>query len=165
LSGDTLSSDSCSGKPSTLGSGARSHGPGLFGGARHLRHNVVPGPRLAQIEALAVFADPGEMAVAFNETGNRELPFQIDDLGIRTDPLGGVGIGPEAGDLVAAHGDGLRGGRRRVHGDDLPVSQHQVRRLRPRRRGANQNPDCTHVTRISRGTDHRLSQSACFGHA
>ena len=35
-------------------------------------------------------------------------------------------VGAERGDLVAAHRDGLRGGRGGVHGDDLAVAQDQV---------------------------------------
>ena len=42
---------------------------------------------------------------------------------------GGGGVGAEGGDLVAAHRDGLRGGRGGIHGDDLAVAQDEVRGL------------------------------------
>ena len=54
---------------------------GLFDGARHLRDNLVPGSRFAQVQAHAEFADAGEVAVAFNEAGNGEHAMQVDDFG------------------------------------------------------------------------------------
>ncbi len=67
-------------------------GLGPLGGAGDLGHDLVPGAGFAQIEAEPVFADAGEVAVAFDESGNGELAVQVDDLGLRADPLGGIGV-------------------------------------------------------------------------
>ncbi len=69
------------------------------------------------------------MPVALDEARDGELAVQIDHLGIGTNPALCGGVRPERGDLIAAHRDGLRGGRRGIHGDDLAVAQDQVRGL------------------------------------
>jgi len=55
-----------------------------------------------------------------------EHPVQIDDLGLRADPLLRLPVGAQRRDLVAAHRDGLRGRGGGVHGNDLAVAEHQV---------------------------------------
>ena len=62
-------------------------GLGLFDGAGHLGHDVVPGAGFAQVEAHAKFADAGEVSVAFDEAGNGEHAVEVDDFGIGADPL------------------------------------------------------------------------------
>ncbi len=96
---------------------------GLLGGARHLRHDLVPGARFAKIEAEAVFANAGEVAVSFDESRDRELAVEIDNLRVGADPFGSVGVTAECGDAVAARGQGLDDGLRRIHRDDLSVTQ------------------------------------------
>ena len=139
LLGETLSSESWRGKPSTFGVGrlgplglvpAAADDPlaglGLLDGAADLGHDVVPGAGFAQIEAHAEFADAGEVSVAFDEAGNGEHAVEIDDLGVGADPLGGGAVCAERGDFAGADGDRLRGRRAGAHGDDLAVAQDEV---------------------------------------
>ncbi len=70
-----------------------------------------------------------EMRVAVDETGEDELPSQIDDASVR--PNVGVGLGiflENSGNLVTVDDHGGRPGLRFFHGVDDGVSQHDVSR-------------------------------------
>ena len=160
LLGETLSSESCSGKAFDVRGG--SGGPlglvpaaaddpfagfGLLDGAAHLGHDVVPGAGFAQIEAHAEFAHAGEVSVAFDEAGNGQHAVEVDDFGVGTDPLGGSAVCAERGDFAGADGDRLRGGRAGVHGDDFPVAEDEVGGLgvKGRCKGGDDNgKECAH---------------------
>src|SRR5580658_7861973 len=88
-------------------------GLGLLDSAGHLGDDLVPGAGFAQVQTQAVFADAGEVPVAFDETGDGELAMQVDDLGLWADPFGGVGIAAQRRDFVAADGNRLDSGLRR----------------------------------------------------
>ena len=63
--------------------------------------------------------------------GNRELAAQIDHLRRRPDVLLDALVGADRRDPIAANGDRLRFGHRRIDGDDLAVAKHKGRgRLR-----------------------------------
>ena len=116
---------------------------GLLGGARHLRHDVVPRARLPQVQPQAKLADPSEMPVPLDEARDREHAVQVDDLRARPDPFRRVGIAAQRRDSVPAHRHGLGRGLSGVHGDDLPIAQHQVRGL-PEGHCASRKQQCTH---------------------
>src|SRR5215831_17399227 len=61
-------------------------GLGLFDGARHLVDDIIPRARLPQVEAHAIFAEPSEMPMALNESGDGQHPMQVDHAGVRADP-------------------------------------------------------------------------------
>src|ERR1019366_5362236 len=103
--------------------------------------DLVPGPRFAQVQAHAEFAHAGEVSVALDEARNGEHAVKIDHLGVAADPLGRGAIAAHSGDLAGPDGQGLRGRRGRVHGDDLAVAEHQVRRLGQQGRGKRRDED------------------------
>ena len=67
------------------------------------------------------------MAVALDESGNDELPLQIDHARRRADVALELGTAAERDDSVTAHRDSFCLRHAVVDGDDSAVRQHQVR--------------------------------------
>ena len=102
---------------------------GLFSGASHLRDDLIPGAGLAQIESKPVFADAGEVPMAFDKAGDGELPVQIDYRSPRTNPFVCIGIAAQRRDPIAARRQRLHGRPRRVHRDNLAIAEDEIGRL------------------------------------
>ncbi len=119
-------------------------GLGLLDGAGDLGDDIVPGAGFAEVEAHAEFADAGEVAVAFDEARDGELAMEIDDFGVGPDPTLRGAVGAEGGNFIAAHRDGLRGGRGGIHGDDLAVAEDEVRGLGKKGGGGKEEDGCAH---------------------
>src|SRR6185437_4611057 len=119
-------------------------GLGLFYRASYLRHDVVPRARFAKVETEPVLADAGEVAVAFDESGNGELSVKVDDFGLWALQPGHLRIGADRDDLVAANRDRLSRRLSGIHRDHLPALQDQSRRLGEHNCGARQERKETH---------------------
>ena len=61
------------------------------------------------------------MPVALDETGNRQLPVQVDHLRARPDALPDLRIRPDHVDRVVTNRNRLRFRRRGLHGENRPL--------------------------------------------
>ncbi len=90
--------------------------------------DLVPRRRVSQFQLHLRFADAGEVAVAFDQPGDDQLPANIEDLCGGTAEPGHVRGRPDKDDAIAAHRDGLRLGRAVLHGQHAAVRQQQIGR-------------------------------------
>ena len=98
-----------------ISSRVRDHGDDLF---------PVRGP--GEIECQHGPSEVGEVTVAFDEPGNRQLALEVDHLGRLAHVLPDLPVASHRDDAIAGHGDRLGFGKRLVHGDDLSVAEHEV---------------------------------------
>jgi hypothetical protein len=101
-------------------------GLGLVGGNGHHVHHLVPIAYRGEIEDLPGAAEAQEVAVAFDETGDREPAGKLDHLGALTDVGGDLLVAAHRRDGEAGHRDGFGIAEGRVHRGHLAAAQHQV---------------------------------------
>jgi hypothetical protein len=92
----------------------------------NLCDDVVPGLRLGEVENELRLAEPGVVTVTVNEARDNEPTLQIDDAGLRPNPLLDLGVRPDGGDSVATNGDGLGSWMLRVDGEQVTVQKDEI---------------------------------------
>src|SRR6185503_15618565 len=100
--------------------------------------DLVPAPRVHEVEVHPAFSDAGEMPVPFDEPGNGEPPAEIENLCRWPDVRRDVGVRSDGHDAAVTRSQGLRSGTANVDGDDVTVAKNEVggRHGRRRLRGA-----------------------------
>jgi hypothetical protein len=87
---------------------------------------VVPTPGVQQVEVHQTFAQTGEMAVPFNDTGHGEGAHEVDHPGAVAPQRKRTLVGAYVQDAVAAHGQGCGALRGAVGGEKTAVYQQQI---------------------------------------
>jgi hypothetical protein len=95
----------------------------LLRGGRHHRHDLVPVRHVHEIERHLRQAEVHEVAMAFDQSRNRELTGEIDHRGAGSDVALNLGVAADGRNAIAAHRDRLRLRHRIVDGHDLAVAQ------------------------------------------
>ncbi len=114
--------------------------------------DLVPVGGPGQVERHLGESEVGEVAVAFDESGNRQPAVQVDDLGRLSHVRGDFLVASHRDDSIAGHRDGLGFGNRIVHSDDPSVPEYQVgrREYRGHRRGSARHQQTHHPDRAKK---------------
>ena len=97
------------------------------------RDDLVPRIHVHQVQLQLRAADAGEVAVALDEPGNRELSLEVDHFGVRPDHRLDLGGRSQRLDAIAAHRDRFHVRPRVFDGDDAAVGEDEIRGRRLRR--------------------------------
>ena len=103
---------------------------GFGNGCLDHRHDVVPIACVAKVELHERSAVAHVMPVAFDEPGNGEQAFDVENAGVVTDVGLDIDVGAYGEDQTIFGRERLRLKHIIIDGDDLTVEQHQVGRFR-----------------------------------
>ena len=112
------------GNPFVLMPAATSHQlarPGSLGRIGDQRHDLVPADGTREVELQLRVAQPEQVPMPLDESGDRQRAIEVDDLGLVTDVALQLGESPHRDDAIAHHRNRLRLGLHRIDGDDGAV--------------------------------------------